>query len=107
MSMIKKSLEENKAEILKNLPNEFHADFEAEVAKAAEIAPPSATEEIAAIKAEMKANPDVDDAVLVAEVEANPSAHRAPAPPSAEEQEAAKKAALAKVGELVAPDEEE
>lgn len=104
MSMIKKSLEENKDEILENLPKEFHADFDAEVKKAAEIKPPSAEEELAAIKAEMKANPDVDDKALIPEIEKNATAHRAPAPPSAEEQEAAKKAALAKVSELVAPE---
>ena len=104
---VTKSLEENKAQILENLPEEHHAAFEKELAKAEDPAPPTPEEELEAIKAEMKAHPDVDDAALIPEIEANPLAHRAPAPPSAEEQESAKKAALDKVGELVAPPEEE
>ncbi len=103
MSEIKKSLEENKDEILKSLPPEFHANFEEELAKAADPAAPSMEEELEAIKAEMKRNPDVDDSALIPEVEAKPSAHRAAAPSSAEEQEAAMKEALKNVGELVAP----
>ena len=85
MSEIRKSLEENKDEILKSLPPEFHANFEEELAKAVDPAAPSADEELEAIKAEMTSNPNVDDAALIPEVEANPTAHRAGAPPSAEE----------------------
>jgi len=59
-----------------------------------------------AIKAEMTANPDCDEAALIAEVEKNPSAHRAEAPPSEEEQKSALKEALGKVSELIAPDDE-
>ena len=104
---VMKSLEENRMQILENLPEEHHAAFEEELAGAQDIAAPTPEEELEAIKAEMKAHPDVDDAALIPEVEANPGAHRAPAPPSAEEQEGAKKAALEKVGELVAPPENE
>lgn len=105
MNAIKESLEANMAEILENLPPELHDDAKKEVAAAADAAPPSAEEELAAIKAEMTANPDIDEATLMAEVEKNPSAHRAEPPPSAEEQEAAKKEALGKVAELTAPDD--
>jgi len=106
MSVLK-SLEENKDQILKDLPEEHHAAFEAELSNAADITAPSAEEELEAIKAELKANPDVDDAALIPEVEASPGAHRAPAQPSAEEQESAMKAALETVSELVAPPENE
>lgn len=106
MSAIKESLEANKEAILENLPAELHAEFEKEVAAATDSAAPTADEELAAIKAELKANPDCDDAALIAEVEANPSAHRADAAPSADEQEAAKQAALAQVAELTAPNAE-
>ena len=54
----------------------------------------------------MTANPDCDEAALIAEVEKNPSAHRAEAPPSEEEQKSALKEALGKVSELIAPDDE-
>ena len=77
------------------------------MAKAVDPAAPSADEELEAIKAEMTSNPNVDDAALIPEVEANPTAHRAGAPPSAEEQEAAMKEALKNVAELVAPDDDE
>jgi len=106
MSAVKESLEANKEAILENLPAGLHADFEKEAAAATDAAAPSAEDELAAIKAELTANPDCDDATLIAEVEANPSAHRAEAAPSADEQEAAKQAALAQVAELTAPDAE-
>ena len=104
---IRNSLEENKDEILKSLPEELHAAFEQEVAGAEDAAAPTAEQEFEAIKAELQANPDCDDAALIPEVEANPAAHRAEAPPSAEEQEAAMKAALANVGGLSADAGEE
>ena len=104
---VMKSLEENKDEILENLPEEMHAAFEEELAKAADTAAPSAEQELEAIKAELKANPDADEAALIPEVEANPAAHRAPTPPSTDEQEAAMKAEMANVGELVGPEPED
>lgn len=43
---IKQSLEENKAEILKNLPEEFHADFEKSLQDAPEQQPPQSLAEV-------------------------------------------------------------
>ena len=103
MSSVKKSLEENKDEILKNLPEEFHADFHTAMANAEETVPLTPEEELEAIKAELTANPDVDHDALIPLLESSPTAHRADPPPSAEEQDSAKAEALAKVGELVAP----
>lgn len=43
---IKKSLEDNKAEILKNLPEEFHADFEKSLNNVEEPAPAQSITEV-------------------------------------------------------------
>lgn len=104
MSEIKKSLEENKDAILESLPAELHANFEAELAAVADVAAPSADDEVAAIKAVAAEHPDVDESVIG---NIDPAAHRAEAAPSAEEQEAAMKEALANVGGLTAPEENE
>ena len=101
MSEIKKSLEENKDAILENLPAELHEAFETELAAAADAPPPGAEDEGAAIQAEAAAHPEVDES-LVSDVD--PAAHRADAPPSADEQKSAMKAELEKVGELTEPE---
>ena len=64
MNPAKQSLEENEAEILAALPKEFHEDFKKEVAAMPNTAPTqlSGDAEVAAIKAQLKANPAVDEA---------------------------------------------
>lgn len=68
MNKIQESLEANKAEILKALPKEFHADFETEVSKAAEPVVLTGAAEVTAIKAELVANPAVDESAAAGEL---------------------------------------
>jgi hypothetical protein len=69
MNVEKQSLEENKAAILAALPAEFHSDFEAQLADTAPApAPLSGEALIAAIKAELKENPNVDEKAAAAEL---------------------------------------
>lgn len=69
MNKAKESLEANMAEILASLPKEFHADFKKEVAATnAPPAPLSGEAEVAAIKAELAANPDVNESEAAAEL---------------------------------------
>lgn len=94
MSKAKQSLEENIEAIKASLPEEFHAGLDAMIAQAEDIPVPSAEEQQEAIKAELKANPDVDDAAVIPEFEANPTSFQAPPAPTAEEQEANMQAEL-------------
>ncbi len=65
MNKVQQSFQDNLEEIKKNLPEEFQADLEAEIAAIpAPAAPLTGEAEVTAIKAELKANPDVDDAVI-------------------------------------------
>ncbi|MFT6500948.1 MAG: hypothetical protein ACJASQ_001058 [Crocinitomicaceae bacterium] len=69
MNKAKESLEANMAAILESLPKEFHADLEKEVAATtAPPAPLSGEAEVAAIKAELVANPDVNESEAAAEL---------------------------------------
>lgn len=68
MNKIQESLEANKAEILKALPKEFHADFEKEVSDAAEPVVLAGAAEVAAIKAELVENPAVDESIAANEL---------------------------------------
>ena len=63
MNPEKQSLQENEKEILAALPAEFHEDFKKQLAALPDTAPTPLTgdAEVAAIKAELKANPDVDE----------------------------------------------
>ncbi len=85
MSKTKKSLEENKKEILKALPEEWHADLEREIQNAEDAVRLSDEEELEAIKAELTNNPDVQEAEAIADLEKNPTAHK-PAPTPSEEE---------------------
>ena len=64
MNPEKQSLQENEKEILAALPAEFHEDFKKQLAALPDTAPAplSGEAEVAAIKAELKANPAVDEA---------------------------------------------
>ena len=69
MNTVKESLEANMTEILANLPEEFHADLKKQVADApAPQAPLSGAAEVEAIKAELVANPDVDESAAAGEL---------------------------------------
>ncbi len=85
---VQQSLKDNEAEILKNLPEEFKADLEKQIADAAPAPQMTDAEEAEAIKTELKENPDIDDAAVIPEFEKNPTAHHMPPPPSQEEQDA-------------------
>lgn len=63
MNKAKDSLKENLDEILANLPKEFHADFKKQLEEMPDKAekPLSRDAEVAAIKAELVANPNVDE----------------------------------------------
>ena len=93
MNKIQESLEANKAEILKALPKEFQADFEKEAAQAAEPTVVSGAEEVAAIKAELAANPAVDENAAAGEL-TNIQAPAPVTPPTEAELETEKAQAL-------------
>jgi hypothetical protein len=102
MNKAKESLEENMAAILESLPKEFHADLEKEVAATTSApAPLSGEAEVAAIKAELVANPDVDESAAAAEL-TDVKAPAALVPPTAAELET-EKAALLKEAEASKP----
>ncbi len=97
MNQAKASLEANKAEILAALPKEFQADFEKELADMSDTAAPaqlSGEAAIPAIKAELKANPDVDESAAAAELK-DIKAPEVIAPATAAENEAAAAKAIA------------
>ena len=87
MSKVRESLEENKEEILKALPEEYHADLEREIQNADDAPVLSDDEDLEAIKAELTNNPDIQEAAAIAELEKNPAAHKPPPAPSEEEQQ--------------------
>ena len=70
MNKEKQSLEENKAEILAALPKEFHEEFEKRLNAMPDTAPapPTNKEVVKAIKAELEANPNVDEKKAAAEL---------------------------------------
>lgn len=70
MSKIKDSLTANNDAILKALPQEFHADFEKQLAAepSTDPAPLTGDAEISAIKAELVANPGVDESAAAGEL---------------------------------------
>ncbi|MEP0265573.1 hypothetical protein [Dokdonia sp.] len=70
MSIEKKSLQANESEILAALPENFHADFKNQLTTMSDENAPQLTgdAEIAAIKAELKANPAVDENAAAAEL---------------------------------------
>tara|TARA_R110000787_G_scaffold12665_4_gene40697 strand:- start:5297 stop:5608 length:312 start_codon:yes stop_codon:yes gene_type:complete len=70
MNKVKESLKDNIEEILKNLPSEFHEDLKSELDKMPDVeeAVASIDSQIAAIKAELVANPDVDESAAAAEL---------------------------------------
>lgn len=70
MNPEKQSLQENEKEILAALPEEFHEDFQKQLAAIPNDAPAplSGDAEVAAIKAELKANPAVDEAAAAGEL---------------------------------------
>lgn len=69
MNKVQTSLIENESEILASLPKEFHEDFKKELSTpAVEEAPLSGSAEVAAIKAELAANPSVDESAAAPEL---------------------------------------
>ncbi|MFT5777257.1 MAG: hypothetical protein ACI837_000188 [Crocinitomicaceae bacterium] len=94
MSILKKSLEDNLTEIKANLAEEFHADLEKNIAATTDEATPSAEEQKASVVAALKANPDIDEAPIVAEFEASSESFIAPARMSEAETESAIQAEL-------------
>lgn len=103
MISAKKSLEDNKDEILANLPKEFHEDFlkgvetmEDQVATALE-----GEAAVEAIKAELVANPDVDEKAAAAELKEIKAP--APAPKATEAELEAQKAELLKAAQAQGP----
>jgi len=86
MSKRKKSLEDNKEEILKALPEEFHADLEREIEAAEDPPVLNDEEELEAIKKELTNNPDIDEAEAIAALEKEPTAHKPSPRPTEEEQ---------------------
>lgn len=70
MNKAKESLKENMAEILQNLPTEFHADAKKELDAMPDAAdaPASTDAQISAIKAELVANPEVDESAAAGEL---------------------------------------
>jgi hypothetical protein len=70
MNKAKNSLQENLEEILANLPEEFHADIKKDIDGMSDGEEESLTgeDEVAAIKAELVANPDVDESAAAAEL---------------------------------------
>lgn len=70
MSKVQESLKANESEILAALPKEFQEDFKKELAAPAPPveAPLSGSAEVAAIKAELAANPSVNESEAAAEL---------------------------------------
>lgn len=89
MNQAKASLDANKAEILAALPAEFHKDFEKELADMPKTAPAPLSGEAAipAIKAELVANPAVNEKEAAAELK-DIKAPEVVAAPTAAENEA-------------------
>ncbi|WP_034057351.1 hypothetical protein [Lacinutrix jangbogonensis] len=98
MNKVKDSLKENLDEILKNLPSEFHEDAKKELDNMPDVAEaaPSSAAQISAIKAELVANPDVDESAAAAEL-TDIKAPEVSVPATKEETEAEMAALLAEV----------
>ena len=94
MSKIKKSLEENKEEILKALPKEFHENLEKEIDAAVDAPALSDQEELEAIEKELTDNPDVSQKEVIEGLLKNSTAHKAQPAPTEEEQKTAMEEAL-------------
>ena len=94
---VKQSLEDNMNEILKALPEEFHADFKASVENA-EPSPKLSTDEAKAQAAElMKEDPSIADEECVALLDEDVLINQAIQQPNAEELEMQKKELLAEI----------
>jgi hypothetical protein len=89
MSNVKASFEANLEEMKKTVPQEFWADLDKQVAAAAPVAVPTEAEQVAAVTAELKANPAVDDAAVAAEIPSSITVPAASAAPSQADQDAA------------------
>lgn len=65
MNNVQQSLQENLEEIKKNLPEEFHADLEKQISDSGDATGTqlSGDAAVAAVKAELEANPEVDNTV--------------------------------------------
>lgn len=96
--MNKKSLEENRAYILGELPGKFQQAFEAEVAKATEIPEGLEDNDLERIKAELRSHPNADGDVLP---EIDPNAHRSLPPLSEAEQRSAMAEELQRTKEAI------
>jgi len=81
MSRVQESLKANLEEIKKNLPEEFHAELEKQISEAQDYSVSAESDE-QAIRAELRANPTIDDLAIEANLDF--SNHRIPAAPSAE-----------------------
>lgn len=71
MNTVKQSLIDNQAEILASLPENDHAAFKNSLESMSdkdEVQPLTGNAAVAAIKAELKANPDVDESAAAAEL---------------------------------------
>ena len=69
MNQEKESLKQNLEEILKNLPAELHADLKKQVEDMPDAAPAASNDDpVAAIKAELVANPSVDEKAAESEL---------------------------------------
>jgi len=86
MSKIIDSLKDNLEHIISNIPAELHEIAKKEIETLEVDAVNSAEQELELIKNELTSNPTIDES-LVGEID--PTAHRAPAPPSEDEQKAA------------------
>ncbi len=84
MDKVQQSLEDNKAEVLANLPEEFHADFEKQCQDACET-PAMTDDEV--VKAITEGLPS--DTEIAKEFEKNPVIEKGAAAPSLDEQKAA------------------
>jgi hypothetical protein len=89
MSKLKASYEANLAEMKKAVPEEFWGDLEKEVAAAAPVAVPTEAEQQAAVVAEIKENPSIDDAAILPEVEGKITVPAPEVAPSQADQDAA------------------
>lgn len=103
MNNVQKSLQDNLAEIKKTLPEEFWGGLEAEAAAAAPVPVLDEAAAKAAVVAEVKENPTIDDAAVMGEVEANLSIP-APLPAPSEAEQAAAEAEEAKIEKTAPPE---
>jgi hypothetical protein len=107
MNNVKNSLVENKDHILSSLPKELHEDFLKNIDEMSDEKeePLKGDAAVSAIKAELKANPDVDEATAAAELK-DIKAPEALEPVSEEEIEK-QKAEMLKAAEAQGPNEDQ